>query len=100
MRPESSFSTGEALRKPIKDDMKTQQDEMTNARLAQKHRSGWVNFTCQKALCNISLAINVSLRIENGIQHTNYQLNNTYEDTHDKEKDPFCLKSVFFCYLW
>ena len=74
--------------------MKTQQDEMTNARLAQ--RSGWVNFTCQKALCNISLAINVSLRIKNGIQHTNYQLNNTYEDTHDKEKDPFCLKSVFF----
>ena len=43
----------------------------------KRHRIGWETFKCQKLLLNISLAIKESLRIENGTQYTNHQMNST-----------------------
>ena len=77
MRPGSSFSIVEASRKQIRDDMKIQQTDLTNARLIKKYKSGRVTFKCQKVLWNISLAIKESFRIERGTQNTNFWMNNS-----------------------
>ena len=77
MRPGSSFSIAEASRKRIRDDMKIQQTDLTNARLIKKYKSGRVTFKCQKVLWNISLAIKEYFRIERGTQNTNFWMNNS-----------------------
>ena len=77
MRPGRSFSIAEASRKRIRDDMKIQQTDLTNARLIKKYKSGRVTFKCQKVLWNVSLAIKESFRIERGTQNTNFRMNNS-----------------------
>ena len=48
-------------------------DELTNTRLIQKIKAA-EKPQASKSLVNVSLAINESLRIENGTQYTNYQM--------------------------
>ena len=74
-----SLSTREVSRKLIKDEMKTQRDELTRTRLTQKHRSNWVIFV-SKNFAYISLAIKDFLSIESGTQYTNYQTNNSMKN--------------------
>ena len=49
-------------------------------RLTKKHISGWVTFKCHNSLWSIFLAIKESLRIENGTQCTNHQMNNAIKN--------------------
>ena len=46
--PESSFSTGEASRKPNGVDMKIRLSELTNTRFIQNHRRDWITLSIEK----------------------------------------------------
>ena len=55
-------------------------------KMSKRHWIGWETFKCQKLLLNISLAIKESLRIENGTQYTNHQMNSAIKNQIYPEK--------------
>ena len=48
VRPESGFFTGETSKKPNGVDMKIRLGELTNTRLTQKHKNGWVTLSIKR----------------------------------------------------
>ena len=72
----SSFSIGEASRKLIGDDRSIQRGELTNIRLTQKGRSGYVTCKCHK-ICEYFISYQRFLKTENGTQPVKQAINYT-----------------------
>ena len=74
MKTGSSFSTEDPSRKRFGDGMEIQRGELINNRLSQNIEVAEYPLNAKK-LCQYFLAIKESLRIDNGTQYTNYQIN-------------------------